>query len=65
MENLGILVKQKRNDLDMTQGELAENLGISVGTLINVEKNKRFPRPSNRKKIKQWLYGSNHGDQAA
>lgn len=42
--NIGLKIKQKRKDADLTQSQLAELSGVAVITIRQYESNKRQPR---------------------
>ncbi len=51
----GSKVREKRQQLKMTQQQLAHILRISVKSLINIENNKVYPSYKVRKRIQEWL----------
>ena len=48
---LGTALRRARVEREMTQAKLSKLVGISQGTLCNIEKNRHFPRPKSFKKI--------------
>ena len=53
--NYGDRIAERRRELGMTQGELAERLGIGLGTLKKWERCIRLPRSTKAQKLREWL----------
>jgi len=51
----GSKVREKRQQLKMTQQQLAHILGLSETTLRRIENNKVYPSYKVRKRIQEWL----------
>lgn len=61
---LGALIKEARDRRDLTQAELAAELGVSVRTLQNWEGGKT-PRAEQRRHLRRWLSDSDDYQQEA
>lgn len=53
--NLAAAMREHRIDLDLTQAEAANELGVSLRSLQAWEAGDTFPRPSHRRLIKAWI----------
>ena len=58
MNDLGTKIKILRKRRDLTQIELAEQLGISRATVSNYETGRRAPHIHELRRISEWLGGS-------
>jgi transcriptional regulator with XRE-family HTH domain len=47
---VGERVRRLRNELALTQGELAEEVGITITALSRIERNEAQPRPKTRRR---------------
>jgi transcriptional regulator with XRE-family HTH domain len=52
---VGKRVRRLRNELALTQAELAEQVGITVTTLARIERNEAQPRPKTRRRLAEAL----------
>jgi transcriptional regulator with XRE-family HTH domain len=52
---VGERVRRLRNELALTQGELAEEVGITVTALSRIERNEAQPRPKTRRRLAEAL----------
>jgi len=52
---VGERVRRLRNELALTQGELAEEVGITITALSRIERNEAQPRPKTRRRLAEAL----------
>ena len=52
---VGDRVRRLRNEIALTQGELAEQVGITIAALSRIERNEAQPRPKTRRRLAEAL----------
>jgi XRE family transcriptional regulator, fatty acid utilization regulator len=52
---VGDRVRRLRNELALTQAELAEEVGITITALSRIERNEAQPRPKTRRRLAEAL----------
>jgi len=52
---VGDRVRRLRDELALTQGELAEEVGITITALSRIERNEAQPRPKTRRRLAEAL----------